>query len=189
MVIHYDGEMIGRHPVRLQQYFVVYRRRGETDFASHHVGEADHLVRVHFDTYDVGGTRSDQLLDLFGEEVQGILHFCTQRMVVLRRRILCRFIFAAHFLQFFRRVERIISMSFLHQLVRIIFIESLCLPFALPVGAIGAGTVRSFVGFQSAPLKTLEDIFFRTRNIAGLVRIFDTKDKVSAMLAGEQVII
>jgi hypothetical protein len=59
----------------------------------------------------------------------------------------------------------------------------------LTIGAIGAGFVRSFIGIEAAPSQAIYDIFFGARDITALVCVFDTKDEVSAVAAGKQIII
>jgi hypothetical protein len=135
------------------------------------------------------GTGGQQLLHFFGGERERILHFGPQDMVVLRGRILRRLIFCPHFFQLFRGIECIVRIPLFYQLGSIFFIKSLGFALALPVGTIGARTFGALVGLQSTPLQTVEDIFFRAGNIAALVGIFDTKDKISAMLTGKQIVI
>jgi hypothetical protein len=49
--------------------------------------------------------------------------------------------------------------------------------------------VGAFVGLEAAPFETVDDIFFCPGHEAGLVGIFDPKDELAAMLAGEQVVV
>jgi hypothetical protein len=76
-------------------------------------------------------------------------------------------------------------MPLLYQLGGIFFIKPLGLSFALPVRAISSRKLRALVGLQSTPFQGVQDVFLCSGNIAALIRVFDTEDKVTAMPAGE----
>jgi hypothetical protein len=189
MVIYYHGEVVGGHSIRLEEDLVIDTVGGKAHFSPDEIGEMDLFAGHELDAYDIGGTGVQQPFDLISGQAEGVLHFCAKDVVVLGGGIFSSPVVGAHFLQFFRSVESIIGMALADQLLSILLIESFRLALALTIGAIGAGKKRTFVGVESAPGEAIEDIFFCAGYIAGLVGVFDTKDEIALVLAGEKIVV
>ena len=106
-------------------------------------------------------------------------------MIILRGGIPGRFIVSAHFLQLFGGVEGIIGVAFLYELGGIFGVDALGFAFTLPIGGMRPGVERTFVGLESAPGETVQDVLFCAGYVAALVGIFNAKDKVAFMLVGK----
>ena len=59
----------------------------------------------------------------------------------------------------------------------------------LAVGTVIPPPCWAFVRGDPAPVQGLGDVVFRTRNVAFLVRILDSQDKLSAGLPGKEVVV
>jgi hypothetical protein len=60
---------------------------------------------------------------------------------------------------------------------------------ALPVGSVCPAFKNTFIESDPTPAKGLNNVLLRTGYIARLIRIFNAKDELPAMFAGEQIII
>ncbi len=96
------------------------------------------------------------------------------------------FSFRAKPVQLIRGIERIISPSGVNQLLCIGGID--LFPLTLTVRSVVSPETGAFIGKQSAPAEAFHDILLRTWHIAGLVCIFDPKQKITSMFFGKQVI-
>ncbi len=47
----------------------------------------------------------------------------------------------------------------------------------------------TFIGFESAPAQTIEDVFLRTRNVATLVGVLDADNEIPSVLLGKKVVV
>ena len=121
--------------------------------------------------------------------MQGVAHFPAKFVVVLRGRVVGRFMFFAHLFELFGGIEGVVGVAVPDELGGIFFIDAEGLAFALAVGAEGAALERAFVGFQATPGEAVVDVLFRARDVTALVGVFDAEDEFSAMLAGEEIVI
>jgi hypothetical protein len=110
-------------------------------------------------------------------------------MIVLGGRIVGGLVSFPHGIELFGRVEGIVGMTRIHELLRIFFIHAQGFPFALPVRAKGAGLFRAFIRFQPAPFQAVHDIFLCACHVTALVGIFDPEDECAAMTTGKKIII
>ena len=74
-----------------------------------------------------------------------------------------------------------------HQLVGILVIDGFAV--ALPVRAVVATESDTFIGNKTHPFQGIDDVLFRPRHITALIGIFYPKDKLPALLTGQQVIV
>jgi len=95
--------------------------------------------------------------------------------------------FFAHGFEFFRCVEGVVGVTGGDEALGILRVERLAL--GLAVRAVGAGTGGAFIGFETGPFEGVHDIFFGSGHIAALVGVFDAEDKISVMVAGEEIVI
>jgi len=110
-------------------------------------------------------------------------------MVILRGWIPGGLVLQPHLFQLRRCVKGVIGMTVSDELIGVLLVESLGLAFTLTVRAMGAGFVRAFVGFQSAPAEAVKNILFGAFDVAALVGIFDPEYKIAAVPAGKKVVV
>jgi hypothetical protein len=108
-------------------------------------------------------------------------------MVVLRRGVVGGFVSFAHGFELFGGVEGVIGMAGFDELLGVFGVDGF--PFALAIGAVGAGLFGGFVGLQAGPFEAVEDISFGAGDKPALIRIFDAEDEVAAMFAGEKIVV
>src|SRR5947209_18271184 len=104
-------------------------------------------------------------------------------MIVLRIGICLGAKPCAHFIQFLRGIEGIISMALLNQLLRILTIQ--IFSFTLTIGSILSSMMDTFIGFKTAPFQGFKNIFFCSGNKPALVCVFNAQYKFSSLLPGK----
>jgi hypothetical protein len=110
-------------------------------------------------------------------------------MVVLGGGVFGCLIAGTHFFQLYGCIESIVSVSLPEELLSVLQIEPFGFPLALTVGTIRAGMQGAFIGVEATPGETVENILFRSGDIAALVGVFDTKNKVALVLTGKKIVI
>src|ERR1700738_2491440 len=93
-------------------------------------------------------------------------------VIILGRRIFRSLIMLPHFFQLFRSVKSIIGKPIFHQLLRILPVH--WFSFTLAIWTIISSMHWTFVGDDTAPLKTIENIFLCSGNIATLIGVFNS---------------
>jgi hypothetical protein len=78
-------------------------------------------------------------------------------------------------------------MTLLYQLLCILPVEWFALTLA--VGAKVAGFKGAFIRCEAGPFQAFKNIFFGARHITALIGILYAEYKITAMLAGKQVIV
>ncbi len=78
-------------------------------------------------------------------------------------------------------------MAICDKLFRVLAVDRFA--FALAIGAYRATGLRAFIRHQAAPPEAVHDVCFRTGHESGLIGVFDAEDEVTAVLAGEEIII
>ena len=90
-------------------------------------------------------------------------------------------------LQCFGLVESVVGPAVADELVGILAVHGLAV--TLSVGTEGASKMDTFIKFDAQPVESLYDILFGTRHKAALIGILDTENHLSAVLAGEKVVV
>lgn len=95
--------------------------------------------------------------------------------------------FLALGIQLFRRVEGIVGLAAVQQLLHIFLIN--IAPFGLTVRAMVAPETHPFVEGNAQPTEGFQDIFLRSGNETAGVSVFNTENELTAMLAGKKIIV
>lgn len=172
------GEVIGRHPVRLDEHLHVDARPRHRHRAIDAVGEVAAAVARDFHAQHMRLAFGDATLGLGGGEGEAVA-------VVLRRdvRLALR---RAHAFEPLGRTEAAKGIAVGQQLVGIAGIDALAL--ALAIGRVRAALVGAFIPFESHPAERIHDLGFAVGGRAALIGILDPQDELAAVAARERFV-
>ena len=144
VVINDVSQMIRRHPIRFEQYLVVYVGTLKNNFAPNQIMNSNFLIGFYLQTNYIRQTRIKVLLHGLCRKGQAIAQTRSCKLVI------GKIIFAfPTSLQCFGRIKGIISMPPLHQLQGIIEVNGLAI--TLTVGTIITPKTNAFIGYQAHP--------------------------------------
>ena len=95
--------------------------------------------------------------------------------------------YALHGLQLFRPAEAVIGVSLLDQFFGVFQIKAGRLTLALYIGAYSSVLIRAFVMEQTGLLQSTVDDLYCSLHISFLICIFNSKNKISALMFGDQI--
>ena len=186
-VVHHVGQVVGGHAVALEQDFVVQIQGIDTHPAANAVLKFNLFVARQLDADHVRFTRSQPTLHVFRWEGQAVFHGRPCDAVVLPVGIPCGLGAFAYQLQVFRGVKRVVCVAVGDQLIGVLAVHGFAL--GLAVRSMGPAHALAFVGRNAAPSQSLQNVLLRTRDKAGLVRVFNAQQEFAAVLLGKQVVV
>ena len=144
------------------------------------------LVFGHHETYDPRFAGFHSPAHLFGRqrERRGQPAPC---LVVVGERLSPRFGLGSDRGELLLRVERVVGVARFDELTRVFQVDLAAL--ALPIRGMRSSFGDSLVDAYPAPGERVENVFLRSRHEPLRVGVFDAEDEVSAVLAGEQVVV
>ena len=183
VVVDDVGQVIGGQLVgTLVEHLVVEDVALDAHVAANHVIDMDLLTRLHLEANGILHAVVDELSPLLFGHGQRVAHLQACGSVVLE---------VLHFgtlgLQLLRRVEGIVSLAGLQQLVDILLVDVAAL--ALAVRTVLSSEAHTFVELDSEPFECFQNVFLSTGNKTVRVCILDTEHQFTAMLAGKKIVI
>ena len=186
MVVDDVGQMVGGHAVGLEKHLVVEQTAVHGDVATNEVVDGDVNVFGKFEAHYEGLSAFNAALHLVGGKGEAVLHGAACGAVVLEGFLL-GFVFFAFGIESFGFVKGIVCPAVAKQLVGILTVEGFAV--ALAVGAVVASEVYTLVELDVEPVEGFDNVVFGTGHETGLVGVFDAENHVTAVLAGEEVIV
>ena len=181
------GQMIRRQRVgRLVEHFVVQRRRVDRHVAPDQVVHMHLLVFGHHEAYDPRFAGFHSPAHFLGRQRERRGQPAPY-LVVIGERLAPRFGLGPDRGELLLRVERIVGVTRFDELLCVFQIDFAAL--ALPIRGVRSSFGDPLVDAYPAPCERVEDIFLRSRHEPLRIGVFDAEDEVSAVLAGEQVVV
>ena len=178
MVIDHVGEVVGRITVGLDQDHVVEFLIFDRDISVELIRKGGRsLLRIVL-TDNKRFALCEVFFDLFFRQMQAVL---VVNVDLLAFNGLCQSG------QTLRRTEAVICLALVDQLFGVFHVNTCCDTFALHIGADTAVLVGTLVGDQSGLFECAVDDLHCAFDLAYLVCIFDTKDKIAAFMFGDQI--
>ncbi len=178
-VVIYDvGQVIGRQTVGLHQHLHIDLFPRDVDLATQHVLHLAGAFARHFHPYDMGLTCRNAGTHLIGAQMQAV--------TVIAGRLLVGHLLGAQCIQTLTGTETAEGVPLLNQLLAMLMIDGAAL--TLTVRTVGTADVRTFIPLQPKPAQRVENLLLGGSAGAHLVGIFDTQDKLAAVLAGKALI-
>ena len=175
LIIHHRRQMIGGHPVRLEQHLHVDLAEGNFDCAAQFVPEpADALL---------GHLHAHHPRLAAGKTLRQILRGQPQAMAIVAGSLPRRPLSRPQFGQPLGRAEAVEGMAGLQQPIDMLAIERLAL--ALPIGRMGAADIRPLVPLDAKPSQGIQNRPLRSRRAARRIRILDADDELPAPAFGQ----
>ena len=185
VIVDHIGQVIGGHSVTLEKHLVVELVAVELDVTPDQVGLFDHQILRHFKADHMRFAGSQQGRTRTSRQGQRIFESLAGEIVVGKGSAvhLC---IGAQGIQLFGRIEGIIGVAGVDQLLCIAGIELLA--FALAVGSVRPSFAGTLVDFDSAPVERFHDVVLGSRYVAGLVGIFDSQQEIPAVVFGKKIV-
>ena len=179
VVVNHCRQVIERPSVSLQddgifQLFVI-----DGDISAKHVMYDSRPFMRYFETDYMRLSRCYTPFGFFKRNVAA--------MAVIMRKFIVGCLLVTHFFQPFGCAETIVSVALLNQLFGNLLVD--LFSFSLPVWTVRPADVRTFIPFNTQPVKSVDDLLLSGRNVAGPIRIFDTQNELTACFFRDQVII
>ena len=186
VVINNVCKVISRHSVRLIQHLVVQKRRVHLDVSPYQVVKLNQFIFGKTKAYHIRLLRREQTLNVLLRERMRVSQTLSCGTIILKSLLLC-FSLLSFCVKFFGCIESIVCPTLFHKLQGILFVDWFTL--RLFVGTKIAPYSLTFVKRQAEPLERLYDIIFRTLNKASTIGIFNSQNKISAVLFGKKIIV
>ena len=185
-VVHHMGQMVGGHPVGLDQNLVVYVLGRKGNRSPDSVLERDAFAGLHLHPDHMLVSPVEAATNLCRGQRQRVGHLPARGRVVFGRRVLLCGEPLPHGFYFFGRIECVVRMPLVDQPLRVHGVEQQ--PFGLAIGLVAPAFPWSFVRLDAGPQKAGQDIFFGFRRKTRLIGILDAKHENALVLAREKVI-
>ena len=192
MVIDDVGEVVGRQVVcRFVEHFIIEDIGVDDHFPANQIVHMHILIGFYFEPYHVFLALIEQSLYFLCRHGEGVTHAHARAGIVLEIRNL-----RALGLEFFGRIKGNIGMSGIQELFDILMVDLATL--RLTVGTVRADSLdlfgaflltQTFVDADTEPIEGFEDIFFCSGHETCAIRILDTKQHVTPVLTGKQIIV
>ena len=182
VVIDDVGEVIGGEFVgTLVEHLVVKDRGVDDHVAADDVVNVDLLAGLNLEAHGIDGALLDEAFYLVGGHRERVAHLHAGGGVVLE----VGHLFALR-VEFLGGIECDVGLAGVEELLHILLVDIAAL--ALAVGTLVATEADALIELDAEPLEGLDDVLLGSGHKALGVGILNTKDELSAVLTGKEII-